>query len=165
MDEFAVSERPPYPPDDAALHHVFEGGWIWVLRFRSGIVSAGVIAFAFMTSNPFLRLLPAPADGNDLNPLLQDPGMIFHPPTLYVGYVGMAVPFAIAVPAPVVAAVVAPFAAPLLALDAVTPQTLGSDTAAQVAGTDLPVHNTPRRHVAARAGDRVGRGDVRAENR
>ncbi len=64
-----------------------------------GIVSAGVIAFAFITSNPFTRLIPAPADGNDLNPLLQDPGMIFHPPTLYVGYVGMAVPFAFAVAA------------------------------------------------------------------
>jgi cytochrome c-type biogenesis protein CcmF len=64
-----------------------------------GIVSAGVIAFAFFTSNPFTRLVPAPADGNDLNPLLQDPGMIFHPPTLYVGYVGMAVPFAFAVAA------------------------------------------------------------------
>jgi cytochrome c-type biogenesis protein CcmF len=64
-----------------------------------GIVSAGVIAFAFFTSNPFTRLIPTPADGNDLNPLLQDPGMIFHPPTLYVGYVGMAVPFAFAVAA------------------------------------------------------------------
>jgi cytochrome c-type biogenesis protein CcmF len=64
-----------------------------------GIVSAGIIAFALFTSNPFLRLAPAPADGNDLNPLLQDPGMIIHPPTLYVGYVGMAVPFAFAVAA------------------------------------------------------------------
>jgi cytochrome c-type biogenesis protein CcmF len=64
-----------------------------------GIVSAGVIAFAFITSNPFTRLIPAPIDGTDLNPLLQDPGMIFHPPTLYVGYVGMAVPFAFAVAA------------------------------------------------------------------
>jgi cytochrome c-type biogenesis protein CcmF len=64
-----------------------------------GIVSAGVIAFAFITSNPFTRLIPAPLDGNDLNPLLQDPGMIIHPPTLYVGYVGMAVPFAFAVAA------------------------------------------------------------------
>ena len=51
-----------------------------------GIVSAGMIAFALITSNPFARLLPIPADGNDLNPLLQDPGMIFHPPTLYFGY-------------------------------------------------------------------------------
>jgi cytochrome c-type biogenesis protein CcmF len=64
-----------------------------------GIVSAGIIAFALLTSNPFIRLTPAPADGNDLNPLLQDPGMIIHPPTLYVGYVGMAVPFAFAVAA------------------------------------------------------------------
>ena len=64
-----------------------------------GIVSAGIIAFALFTSNPFLRLAPTPGDGNDLNPLLQDPGMIIHPPTLYVGYVGMAVPFAFAVAA------------------------------------------------------------------
>jgi cytochrome c-type biogenesis protein CcmF len=64
-----------------------------------GIVSAGIIAFALLTSNPFVRLAPPPPDGNDLNPLLQDPGMIIHPPTLYVGYVGMAVPFAFAVAA------------------------------------------------------------------
>jgi len=64
-----------------------------------GIVSAGIIAFALLTSNPFTRLTPAPLDGNDLNPLLQDPGMIIHPPMLYLGYVGMAVPFAFAVAA------------------------------------------------------------------
>ena len=64
-----------------------------------GIVSAGIIAFSLLTSNPFTRLIPAPADGNDLNPLLQDPGMIIHPPTLYLGYVGVAVPFAFAVAA------------------------------------------------------------------
>jgi len=64
-----------------------------------GIVSAGIIAFALLTSNPFVRLTPAPFDGNDLNPLLQDPGMIFHPPMLYLGYVGMSVPFAFAVAA------------------------------------------------------------------
>jgi len=64
-----------------------------------GIVSAGIIAFALLTSNPFTRLTPAAADGNDLNPLLQDPGMIFHPPMLYLGYVGVAVPFAFAVAA------------------------------------------------------------------
>jgi cytochrome c-type biogenesis protein CcmF len=64
-----------------------------------GIVSAGIIAFALFTSNPFTRLASPPADGNDLNPLLQDPGMIIHPPTLYLGYVGMAVPFAFAVAA------------------------------------------------------------------
>ena len=44
MRIFSSPEDPPYPPDDAALHHVFEGGWIWVLRFRSGITSAGVAA-------------------------------------------------------------------------------------------------------------------------
>jgi cytochrome c-type biogenesis protein CcmF len=64
-----------------------------------GIVSTGIIAFALFTSNPFTRLASPPADGNDLNPLLQDPGMIIHPPTLYFGYVGMAVPFAFAVAA------------------------------------------------------------------
>jgi cytochrome c-type biogenesis protein CcmF len=64
-----------------------------------GIVSAGILAFALLTSNPFARLLPAVADGNDLNPLLQDPGMIIHPPMLYLGYVGMSVPFAFAVAA------------------------------------------------------------------
>jgi cytochrome c-type biogenesis protein CcmF len=64
-----------------------------------GVVSAGIIAFALFTSNPFMRLTPTPFDGADLNPLLQDPGMIIHPPTLYVGYVGMAVPFAFAVAA------------------------------------------------------------------
>jgi len=58
-----------------------------------------MIAFAFFTSNPFTRLTPPVTDGNDLNPLLQDPGMIFHPPTLYLGYVGAAVPFAFAVAA------------------------------------------------------------------
>jgi cytochrome c-type biogenesis protein CcmF len=64
-----------------------------------GIVSFGIGLFILMTSNPFERLIPAAADGNDLNPLLQDPGFIMHPPTLYVGYVGMSVPFAFAVAA------------------------------------------------------------------
>ena len=64
-----------------------------------GIVSSGIIAFALLTSNPFLRLTPAAFDGNDLNPLLQDPGMIIHPPMLYLGYVGVSVPFAFAVAA------------------------------------------------------------------
>ncbi len=64
-----------------------------------GIVSAGILAFALLTSNPFSRLFPSPGDGNDLNPLLQDPGMIIHPPMLYLGYVGMSVPFAFAVAA------------------------------------------------------------------
>ncbi len=64
-----------------------------------GVVSIGFLAFLIFTSNPFLRLLPAAAEGRDLNPLLQDPGMIIHPPMLYVGYVGFAVPFAFAIAA------------------------------------------------------------------
>ena len=64
-----------------------------------GIVSAGVLLFTALTSNPFSRRLPFPADGVDLNPALQDPGMVMHPPMLYAGYVGLAVPFAFAVAA------------------------------------------------------------------
>ena len=62
-----------------------------------GSISVAFILFILLTSNPFRRLLPDfPPDGNDLNPLLQDPGLIFHPPMLYMGYVGFAVPFAFA---------------------------------------------------------------------
>jgi len=62
-----------------------------------GGVSVAFLLFILLTSNPFRRLLPDfPPDGNDLNPLLQDPGLIFHPPMLYMGYVGFAVPFAFA---------------------------------------------------------------------
>ena len=64
-----------------------------------GIVSCGLLLFTLLTSNPFERLLPAAFDGNDLNPLLQDPAMALHPPVLYLGYVGFAVPFAFAVAA------------------------------------------------------------------
>jgi len=64
-----------------------------------GLVAFGFIAFLIFTSNPFARLLPAAAEGHDLNPLLQDPGLIFHPPMLYFGYVGFAVPFAFAIAA------------------------------------------------------------------
>jgi len=64
-----------------------------------GLVSAGFLAFMLFTSNPFDRLLPAAADGRDLNPLLQDPGMVLHPPMLYMGYVGFSVAFAFAVAA------------------------------------------------------------------
>jgi len=62
-----------------------------------GLVSLGFIAFMLFTSDPFVRLLPAAVEGRDLNPLLQDPAMAAHPPMLYVGYVGMALPFAFAV--------------------------------------------------------------------
>ena len=64
-----------------------------------GWISAGFISFTLFTSNPFERLLPAVAEGRDLNPLLQDPGMIIHPPLLYMGYVGFSVAFAFAIAA------------------------------------------------------------------
>ncbi len=64
-----------------------------------GLVAVGFIAFILVTSNPFNRLLPAAVDGRDLNPLLQDPGLVIHPPMLYMGYVGFAVAFAFAIAA------------------------------------------------------------------
>jgi cytochrome c-type biogenesis protein CcmF len=65
-----------------------------------GLITVGFIAFMLFTSNPFERLLPlGPAQGRDLNPLLQDFGLIVHPPLLYAGYVGFAVPFAFALAA------------------------------------------------------------------
>ena len=64
-----------------------------------GLLCVGFLLFTLLTSNPFDRLVPAAADGRDLNPLLQDPGMIFHPPMLYMGYVGFSVAFAFAVAA------------------------------------------------------------------
>ncbi|MFO1318612.1 MAG: heme lyase CcmF/NrfE family subunit [Burkholderiales bacterium] len=64
-----------------------------------GVVSTGFLAFLVTTSNPFLRLFPVPEEGRDLNPLLQDPGLVMHPPILYTGYVGFSVAFAFAVAA------------------------------------------------------------------
>ncbi len=64
-----------------------------------GFVSFGFLLYMIATSNPFGRLLPAPANGADLNPVLQDPGLVFHPPTLYMGYVGFSVAFAFAIAA------------------------------------------------------------------
>ena len=64
-----------------------------------GLISVGFFVFMLFASNPFDRLLPAAADGRDLNPLLQDPGMVFHPPMLYMGYVGFSVAFAFAMAA------------------------------------------------------------------
>jgi cytochrome c-type biogenesis protein CcmF len=75
-----------YPDDMAA-------GVISVL----GFISIGFLLFSLFTSNPFIRHFPAPIDGGDLNPLLQDPVMAIHPPMLYMGYVGFAVPFAFAI--------------------------------------------------------------------
>ncbi|MEO6217347.1 MAG: heme lyase CcmF/NrfE family subunit [Sphingomonas sp.] len=60
-------------------------------------IALGFYAFLLLSSNPFARLNPAPPDGNGLNPLLQDPGLAFHPPTLYIGYVGISVAFSFAV--------------------------------------------------------------------
>ncbi len=64
-----------------------------------GMVATGFLLFTLLTSNPFERLFPVPADGRDLNPLLQDPGLAVHPPMLYMGYVGFSVAFAFALAA------------------------------------------------------------------
>jgi len=95
--------------------------WVWVLTFYTSIVAwrgrreyaehlpvilavqgwliVGFFGLILFLSNPFDRLFPIPADGHDLNPLLQDPGMVIHPPMLYFGYVGFSVPFAFAITA------------------------------------------------------------------
>src|SRR2546427_2707780 len=64
-----------------------------------GLVSVGFLLFMLTVSNPFERLIPAAVDGRDLNPLLQDPGMVIHPPMLYMGYVGFSVAFSFAIAA------------------------------------------------------------------
>ena len=64
-----------------------------------GLLSFSFLAFILLTSNPFMRLHPPPLDGGDLNPLLQDPGMILHPPLLYMGFVGLSIAFAFAIAA------------------------------------------------------------------
>jgi cytochrome c-type biogenesis protein CcmF len=64
-----------------------------------GLVGTGFLLFMLITSNPFDRMLPAARDGADLNPLLQDPGLVVHPPMLYMGYVGFSVAFAFAIAA------------------------------------------------------------------
>ena len=86
---FAVSVFSNHLPDDIVAR---------VLGVL-GLVSVGFLSFMLFTSNPFERLLPAAMDGRDLNPLLQDPGMVFHPPMLYMGYVGFSVAFAFAIAA------------------------------------------------------------------
>lgn len=108
----------------AALWGGHEGSlylWAWVLTFYTlivvwhgrrhypqhlpvilavqGALIVGFFGLILFLSNPFERLLPVPPDGRDLNPLLQDPGMVFHPPMLYFGYVGFSVPFAFALAA------------------------------------------------------------------
>ncbi len=64
-----------------------------------GMIGVGFLLFILLTSNPFLRAMPAPPDGQGLNPVLQDPGLAFHPPFLYLGYVGFSVAFSFAVAA------------------------------------------------------------------
>ncbi len=64
-----------------------------------GLISVGFLLFLLFTSNPFARLVPPAPEGRDLNPLLQDPGMVFHPPLLYMGYVGFSVAFSFALAA------------------------------------------------------------------
>jgi len=77
------------------LPHVFRARVLGVL----GLVSIGFLLFTILTSNPFSRMAPVPPEGGDLNPLLQDPGMIIHPPLLFMGYVGVGVAFAFAIAA------------------------------------------------------------------
>ena len=64
-----------------------------------GVIGSAFLSFSLLTSNPFSRLNPVPLDGRDLNPLLQDPGLAYHPPFLYFGYVGFSIAFAFAVAA------------------------------------------------------------------
>ncbi|MEP4193123.1 MAG: cytochrome c biogenesis protein CcsA, partial [Sneathiella sp.] len=64
-----------------------------------GLVGVGFLLFVLFTSNPFERIDPAPFDGQGLNPLLQDPGLAFHPPFLYLGYVGLSITFSFAIAA------------------------------------------------------------------
>ena len=78
---------------DSALPEEFVG----LVLAAMAAVSIGFLLFMLFTSNPFERLLEVPTDGADLNPLLQDPGLIIHPPLLYMGYVGTAVAFGFAI--------------------------------------------------------------------
>jgi len=64
-----------------------------------GMIAVGFLLFILLTSNPFLRTFPPPPNGQGLNPVLQDPGLAFHPPFLYLGYVGFSVAFSFAVAA------------------------------------------------------------------
>ena len=86
---FAVALFSKRLPDDFRARVLAVLGW----------VSTGFLLFIILTSNPFGRLIPAAVDGMDLNPLLQDPGLIIHPPMLYMGYVGFSVSFAFAIAA------------------------------------------------------------------
>ena len=67
------------------------------VNMTMSIIFIGFISFTIFTSNPFLRIFPFPSEGLGLNPVLQDPGLAFHPPLLYLGYVGLTVPFSFAI--------------------------------------------------------------------
>ncbi len=99
----------------AATWGAHEGSLLWVLLVAifsrgmlqdalarvlavMGMINLGFLLFIILTSNPFTRMLPDfPIDGRDLNPMLQDIGLIFHPPLLYMGYIGFSVAFAFAI--------------------------------------------------------------------
>lgn len=83
-----------------ALVSVFGGNLPPALKARTlsiqALITVGFLLFMLLTSNPFERIFPAPLEGRDLNPLLQDPGLAFHPPMLYIGYVGLSIVFSFA---------------------------------------------------------------------
>ncbi|HWK85850.1 MAG TPA: heme lyase CcmF/NrfE family subunit, partial [Caldimonas sp.] len=86
---FAAAQFSRHLPEKVVARILAVMGWL----------AFGFLLFILMTSNPFDRLLSVPADGRDLNPLLQDPGMVIHPPMLYMGYVGLSVAFSFAIAA------------------------------------------------------------------
>jgi cytochrome c-type biogenesis protein CcmF len=86
---FAAAQFSRHLPEKVVARILSVMGWL----------AFGFLLFILMTSNPFDRLLSVPADGRDLNPLLQDPGMVIHPPMLYMGYVGLSVAFSFAIAA------------------------------------------------------------------
>ena len=94
----------------ARLEHRLRADTLVATLAAQAAIALGFYAFLLFASNPFARLDPAPADGAGLNPLLQDPGLAFHPPTLYAGYVGLSVAFSFAVGALVTRDVGAAFA-------------------------------------------------------
>ncbi|MBY0582071.1 MAG: heme lyase CcmF/NrfE family subunit [Sphingomonas sp.] len=81
----------------AILEHRLDQRTLIATLGAQASIALGFYAFLLFSSNPFTRITPPPADGNGLNPLLQDPGLAFHPPTLYIGYVGISVAFSFAV--------------------------------------------------------------------
>jgi cytochrome c-type biogenesis protein CcmF len=106
---------------------------LWAQRCsRNRLLGLGFFAFLLFSSNPFERLDPAPPAGAGLNPLLQDIGLAFHPPTLYIGYVGLSVAFSFAV-----AALLTGKVGPTL----LAPCGLGA------AGLDFPDHRDHRRQL------------------